>query len=91
MPNEPQAKRSSPWSREGQPVPDDHLIVCATVVLAKHSGKLTNRRADDITRQIIARDWVAQLRRSGYQITFGPEVPDHGRMTTPVSEDHNDA
>ena len=75
--------RPGVWSREGEPVPDDHLIVAATVVLAKHSGSLTNRRADDTTRQIIARDFVAQLRRCGYQITFGPEMPNGGRMTVP--------
>lgn len=83
MRDDPQAKPSSIWSKEGQQVPVDHLIICATVVLAKHSGSLTNRRADATMREIIARDWVAQLRRSGYQITFGPEAPSHGRMTDP--------
>lgn len=78
MRDDPHAKSSSPWSKEGQPVPDEHLIIGATVVLAKHAGKLTNRRADATVRQIIARDWVAQLRRSGYQITFGPGAPEHG-------------
>lgn len=81
MRDEPQAKPPSIWSKEGQPVPDDHLILAASAVLAKHSGNLTIRRADATMREIIARDWVAQLRRSGYQITFGPGAPDHGRMT----------
>lgn len=84
MPDDPQAKPPSPWSKEGQPVPDDHLIIAATVVLAKHAGKLTSRRADDTMRQIIARDFVAQLRRCGYQITFGPEAPGHSTPGGPA-------
>lgn len=89
--DDPQVKPPSPWSKEGQPVPDDYLIVAATVVLGRHAGKLTNRRADDTTRQIIARDWVAQLRRCGYRITFGPETPDHGRIASPTTEGGEDA
>jgi hypothetical protein len=78
MPDAPDEPPASPWSKEGQPVPDEHLIIGATVVLARHSGGLTNRRADATMREIIARDWVAQLRRSGYRITFGPGAPEHG-------------
>jgi len=84
MRDDPQAKTPSIWSKEGQPVPDDHLILAASVVLTKHSGNLTSRRADATMREIIARDLVAQLRRCGYQITFGPGAPDHGRMSDPT-------
>lgn len=84
MRDDPQAKPPSIWSKEGQPVPDDRLVLAASLVLAKHAGKLTARRADATIREIIARDWVAQLRRSGYQITFRPGAPDHGRMTDPT-------
>lgn len=83
MPDDPTAPPASPWSREGQPVPDEYLIISATVVLAKHAGKLNARKAaDSMTREIIARDLVASLRRSGYRITFGPGAPEH---STPKS------
>ncbi|CAO3403526.1 hypothetical protein [Azospirillum palustre] len=79
MPDAPDAPPASPWSRDGEPVPDERLIIDATVVLAKHAGKLNARKAaDSMTREIIARDWVAQLRRSGYRVTFGPGAPEHG-------------
>lgn len=91
MRDDPQAKPPSIWSNEGQPVPDDHLILAASVVLTKHSGNLTARRADATMREIIARDWVAQLRRCGYRITFGPGAPDPGRMTAPTNEGGDNA
>ena len=81
-----EALRPGIGSREGEPVPDDHLIVGATVVLAKHAGSLTNRRADDTLREIIARDWVSQLRRCGYQITFGPGAPGHSTPAGPTDK-----
>lgn len=74
-------------SRESQAVPDEHLLIDAQVVLTKHSGSLTNRRADATMREIIARDWIAQLRRSGYQITFGPGA---GHHSTPKSAEVRD-
>ncbi|WP_372393710.1 hypothetical protein ABMY26_00405 (plasmid) [Azospirillum sp. HJ39] len=77
-----QEKPPSPWSSEGQPVPDEQLIIGLIIVLAKHSGRLTTRRADVTTRETIARDLVAQLRRSGYRITFGPGAAGH---STPYS------
>lgn len=77
MADTPDAAPLSPWSREGEPVPDMHLLISIGVALTKHSGLLTNRRADSMTREIIARDVVASLRRSGYRITFGPGAPEH--------------
>ena len=83
MRDDPHMRSPATGSSEGLPVPDEHLIVGATVVLAKHAGKLTKRAADDITRQIIARDWVAQLRLSGYRITFGPGSGHHSTPAGP--------
>lgn len=77
MSEAPDAPPASPWSREGEPVPDDHLLIKFGIVLAKRSGLLTTRRADANTREFIARELVASLRSSGYRITFGPGALPH--------------
>lgn len=73
-------------TRQGQLVPDEHLMVSAKVVLARHAGKLTTRRADETTREFISRDLVAQLRLCGYRITFGPGAPHHSTPAGPRGE-----
>ncbi|PGH55874.1 hypothetical protein CRT60_21725 [Azospirillum palustre] len=78
MADTPDAAPPYPWSQEGEPVPDIHLLISIGTALTKHSGLLTTRRADSMTREIIAREVIAHLRRSGYRITFGPGAPEHG-------------
>ncbi len=52
---------------------DDHVLtIKATLVLAKHAGKLTVRRADDDTRALIARDWVVALRQARFVVICPP-------------------